>query len=97
MLGKTVNNALQALNFIALLFITQGYSLNSATDWTQFFIVGLKEASLLGGFTAIECTTCTSDEAQLKYGYQPLFSQNAGAVFSIDIVLLGIFGLVSFI
>lgn len=69
MLGKTVNNALQALNFIALLFITQGYSLNSATDWTQFLIVGLKEASLLGGFTAIECTTCTSDEAQLKYGY----------------------------
>lgn len=96
MIGKSVHHALQALNFIVLVFVLQGYSVDGFTDWTQFIVNGLKEASLVGGFTVVSCSDC-SDERALRYGYQPLFSENASIVFIIDMVGLGVLGIASFI
>jgi len=59
MVGKSVHHAIQTINFIGVLFITQGYALDGYTDWTQYIINGLGQASLLGGFTAVACSSCT--------------------------------------
>lgn len=49
--GKTVHYSIQTLNFVFLLFLTQGYAIDGLTDWLQYIIAGLKEASLIVGFT----------------------------------------------
>jgi hypothetical protein len=95
--GKTVHYSIQTLNFVFLLFLTQGYAIDGFTDWLQYIIVGLKEASLIVGFTGTYCTNCEDNSLNLRYGYQPLFSQNAGAVFTIDLVLLFVVSIVVFI
>ena len=97
MAGKSVHDAIQTLNFIVLVFLTQGYSLDGFADWTQYLIEGLKEASLVGGFTITPCSNCVDNDAELRYSYQPLFSQNGGIVFTINLTLLGILLVVTFI
>jgi uncharacterized membrane protein len=51
MLRRTVFYSIQAVSYIFVVFMTQGFALNKTVDWLEYVIYGLRSAALVGGFT----------------------------------------------
>lgn len=89
---KTVFYALETVNLLAILYVTQGYGLNGFIDWVGYSIVNMKEAALVGGFSIGDCI-CPADSFHATFGYQDQFTQNGGIVLVVFLCLLVVYSL----
>lgn len=95
MLKRAVFYSIQAVSYIFVVFMTQGYALNGMVDWLEYVVYGMRGAALQGGFTLEECGGC--GRRGERVGYRGLFMENAGGVWTVDLVMLVGLGVTVFV
>ena len=84
---RTVIYSIETANLIVLVYISQGFGLNSYIDWLGSSITSMKECNLIGGFTFSDCR-CPAEDFHQTYGYGDQLTTNAGIMMTIYLVAI---------
>lgn len=84
---RTVLYSIELASLLVLIYISQGYGLDTYIDWLGYTITGMKECTLIGGFAFNDCR-CPAEDFHSTYGYGDQFTSNAGIMACIYLVAI---------